>query len=215
MKINSYFKGIILAVIGPLLWGISGTVTQFFPVLITCYLALKIKKVPSSKQIISIILAMTGTFLIITEGNIRSLSISNQALFWGLCSAITSTIYTLQPIELIKKYDSISVVGWGMLLGGLLFSFIGRPWQCSGSWSLSSLLAVFFVVIFGTLIAFYCYIESLKYINPSTASILGSGEPLSAAFLSVIFLNTPLSFFQWFGTACIIITIILLSKTSW
>ena len=29
MKINSYFKGIILAVIGPLLWGISGTVTQF------------------------------------------------------------------------------------------------------------------------------------------------------------------------------------------
>ena len=63
MKINSYFKGIILAVIGPLLWGISGTVTQFFPVLITCYLALKIKKVPSSKQIISIILATTWYFL--------------------------------------------------------------------------------------------------------------------------------------------------------
>lgn len=190
----------------------TATILQYLsPVIITCYLAIKSKKFPHFQQLLAIILAMIGTFFIITKGDMNNLSISKLALFWGIASAFASALYTLQPISLLKKYDSTTVVGLGMLLGGISFSFIHNPLNFSGEISLDSIIAIAFVIIFGTLIAFYCYLESLKYIQPTEASILGSLEPLSAAFLSIIWLNVSFAPLQWIGTIFIISTVIILS----
>lgn len=190
----------------------TATILQYLsPVIITCYLAVRNKKSPSLKEILAISLAILGTFFIITNGNVHSLSISKLALFWGLGSAFAAAFYTLQPQKLLKKYGSILIVGWGMLIGGLTFSFIHQPWDCNGQWDVNSILAIIFVVLFGTLIAFTLYLESLKHLNPTEASILSSAEPLSAALLSIVWLHQNLGLLQWLGTLCIIATIILLS----
>ena len=183
----------------------SATILQYLaPIIITVYLSLRNKKLPTLKQIICVSMAMLGTFLIITKGNINSLSISKLAVFWGIASAFASALYTLQPVSLVKEYGSTSVVGWGMIIGGVAFS-------CSGNWSLKAIAAIVFVVIFGTLVAFYCYLESLMYIKPEEASILACVEPLSAALLSIIFLSVKFSLVEWIGTLCIIITVSILS----
>jgi len=190
----------------------TATILQYLsPVIITCYLAIRTKKIPNLQEVTAIVLAMLGTFFIITKGNIHSLSISKLALFWGISSAFTAAFYTLQPRSLLTKWGSTLIVGWGMMIGGLAFSFIHQPWNFTGEWSITSILAVIFVVLFGTLIAFYCYLESLKYIQPTEASILASVEPLSAAFLSVLWLHVSLGIAQWLGTICIIVTIVILS----
>ena len=192
----------------------TATILQYLsPVFITVYMIVKNRKLPSIKQIGAIALAMLGTFFIITNGNINEISISKSALFWGIAAGITAAFYTLQPKKLLAEFGSILLVGWGMLIGGISFSFIHAPWNFQGEWTTSSLLGVFFVVIFGTLIAYNCYLNSLKYIEPTEASILSSSEPLSAAFLSVIWLKEVLGLAQWIGTLCIIITIVILSKT--
>lgn len=190
----------------------TATILQYLaPVIITCYLAIITKSLPSLRQITAIALAILGTFFIITKGNIHSIAISKSALFWGISSAFSLAFYTLQPRNLLAKWGSTLVIGWGMLVGGIAFSFIHQPWNFIGGWSITSIFAVVFVVLFGTLIPFYCYLESLKYIQPSEASILSSIEPLSAAFLSVFWLRIPFSMPQWLGTASIIIAIIILS----
>lgn len=190
----------------------TATILQYLsPVLITCYLIIRNKKLPSLQELIAISLAVFGTFLIITKGNINSLSVSKLAIFWGISSAFAAAFYTLYPRHLLTTYGSAIVVGWGMFIGGLSFSFIHQPWDFIGHWSIASIFGVIFVVLFGTLIAFYCYLESLKYIKPTETSVLSSMEPLSAAFLSVFWLHVPLDMAQWFGTICIIITIIILS----
>ncbi|MBU3089904.1 DMT family transporter [Clostridium gasigenes] len=190
----------------------TATILQYLsPVIITCYLIIRNKKIPSLQEIIAIALAMFGTFLIITKGSIHTLSISKLALFWGIGSAFTAAFYTLKPRYLLANYNSTVVVGWGMLIGGIAFSFIHPPWNFTGQWSVTSIFAVMFVVLFGTLIAFCCYLESLKYIQPTEASVLSSVEPLSASFLSVLWLHVPLDMPQLLGTIFIIITIIILS----
>ena len=190
----------------------TATILQYMsPVIITCYLAIQTKRIPNLKETMAIILAMSGTFLIITKGNVHSISISNLALFWGIASAFAAAFYTLQPRSLLIKWGSVLVVGWGMLIGGAAFSFIHQPWDCNGEWSVTSVLAIIFVVLFGTLIAFTCFLESLKYIKPTESSILSSAEPLSAALLSVVWLKEQLGIAEWLGTAFIIITIIILS----
>ena len=190
----------------------TATILQYLsPIIITFYMCIHNKKLPTSKQMICVTMAMLGTFLIITKGNMNSLSISKLAVFWGIASAFASALYTLQPVKLIKEYGSICTVGWGTLIGGIALSFINSPFNCSGNWSFKSISAVAFVVIFGTLIAFSCYLESLKYIEPYEASILGCVEPLSAALLSIMFLNVKFSGIQWLGSLLIIATVSVLS----
>jgi len=191
----------------------TATILQYLsPVIITCYLAIYTKRIQNLREIIAIVLAMLGTFFIITKGNIHSISISKLAIFWGISSAFAAAFYTLQPRVLLTKWGSTLVAGWGMLLGGIAFSFIHQPWNFTGQWSITSIFAVIFVVLFGTLIAFYCYLESLKYIQPSETSVLSCVEPLSAAFLSVLWLHVPFGIPECVGTVCIIVTIIILSR---
>jgi drug/metabolite transporter (DMT)-like permease len=190
----------------------TATVLQYLgPSMIACYLAFISKRLPTSKEIMAVVLALIGTFLLVTKGNIQSLSISGWALFWGLASAVALAFYTLQPHKLLSKWGSTVVIGWGMLIGGISFSFIHPPWSFQGNWSLASFFAVAFIVIFGTLIAFYCYLESLKYISATETSLLACIEPLSAAILSVIWLQVSFGLGEWLGTLCILTTIMILS----
>lgn len=191
----------------------TATLLQYLaPSLIVVYIALKLKVLPNSRQVTAVVLALLGTFLLVTHGNFNALSISGVALFWGIASAFALAFYTLQPIKLLKQYGSTVVVGWGMIIGGVGMSFIHPPWNVEGMISPISLLAVSFVIIFGTLIAFFCYLESLKYLKATETSLLACAEPLSAALLAVLWLNVPFGITEWLGALCIITTIVILSK---
>jgi len=190
----------------------TATVLQYLaPVIIVCYLSFRKKKLPAKNEVMAIGLALFGTFLLVTKGTIHSLSISGSAFTWGILSAFALAFYTLYPGSLLKKWGSLLTVGWGMLIGGIGFSLIHPPWNFQGQWSLSSFVAVVFVIIFGTLIAFFCFMESLKYIQASEASLLACVEPLSAAFLAVVWLQVSFGPAEWIGSFCIIATIFILS----
>ncbi|MHA6259801.1 DMT family transporter [Sporosarcina sp. CAU 1771] len=190
----------------------TATILQYLaPVLIVCYSAIRIKKLPSKIEVFAVVLALIGTFLLVTKGSIYSLSISKLALFWGIASAFSLAFYTLHPLQLLARWGSGIVVGWGMLVGGIAFSFVHPPWKFEGQWDMQSFSAVVFIIIFGTLIAFFFFLESLKHIKAAEASLLACVEPLSAAFLAVVWLQVAFGIIEWIGTACILSTILILS----
>jgi drug/metabolite transporter (DMT)-like permease len=190
----------------------TATVLQYAgPVMIAIYLACKHKRVPVLLEIVAIVLAVLGTVLLVTHGNISSLSVSGAALFFGLASAVSLAIYTLQPVKLLSKYKSSLVIGWGMLLGGIVFSFVKAPWQIEGTWDLQAFGYTAFIVILGTLVAFYAYLSAVKIIGGQKTSLLASMEPLSATVLAVLWLNVSYSTVDWIGSLFIISTVFLLS----
>lgn len=190
----------------------TATVLQYAgPVMIAIYLAFKNKKVPAFLEMTAIILAVLGTVLLVTHGDISSLSISGAALFFGLASAVSLAIYTLQPVKLLSKYKSSVVIGWGMLCGGIVFSFVKAPWEIEGDWDFQAFGYTTFIVIFGTLIAFYAYLSAVKIIGGQKTSLLASMEPLSATVLAVLWLNVSYSTVDWIGSFFIISTVFLLS----
>lgn len=191
----------------------TATVLQFSgPIFIAVYLAMKYRKLPNKLELSAIFLAVLGTFLLVTHGNFGTLSISGKALFFGIASAVTLAIYTLQPAGLLRKYSSALVIGWGMFVGGFVFSFVKAPWAIVGIWDFQTYLYVFAVIIFGTLIAFYAYLNAVKIIGGQKTSLLASAEPLVAVIISVIWLETSFSLIDWIGSLCIISTVFLLSK---
>lgn len=190
----------------------TATVLQYAgPVMIAIYLACKHKRVPVLLEIVAIVLAVLGTVLLVTHGNISSLSVSGAALFFGLASAVSLAIYTLQPVKLLSKYKSSLVIGWGMFLGGIVFSFVKAPWQIEGTWDLQAFGYTAFIVILGTLVAFYAYLSAVKIIGGQKTSLLASMEPLSATVLAVLWLNVSYSTVDWIGSLFIISTVFLLS----
>lgn len=190
----------------------TATILQYLaPIMIAVYATIKLRRLPELKEIIAITFAVIGTFLLVTQGNFNSLSISGTALFWGVASAAALAIYTLAPHNLLARWGSIQVVGWSMLVAGFSFSIIYPPWNFSGEVTLITISAVIFIVIFGTLIAFNFYLSSLKYITPSETSLLACIEPLSAAVLAVVWLQVRFGFVEWLGAIFIVGTVTILS----
>lgn len=191
----------------------TATVLQYAgPIIIAIYLAFKHKRLPSLLELFAIILAIIGTFLLVTNGNINTLVISNTALFFGLASAVALAIYTLMPITLLSKHKSSVVIGWSLLCGGIAFSFMKSPWDIQGVWDTKTYLFTALIILFGTVFPFYFYLTSVKLIGGQKASLLASAEPLSATLLAVSWLHVPFSLWDWIGTFCIIATVFILSK---
>ena len=90
----SYFKAIAISGVG------IATVLQYVaPTLIIIYLFLRYFKKPSVPEFFCIILALVGTLCIVMQEGLDVSNFNVLALFWGLVSAASICVYTLQPIE--------------------------------------------------------------------------------------------------------------------
>lgn len=190
----------------------TATILQYLaPIIIALYITFKSRKLPTRNELFAIILAFIGTFLLVTKGSVGGLSISGWALFWGLGSAFALAFYTLNPNILLARWGSNLIVGWAMIVAGVSFSLYHPPWKFDAILSVNIVVALGFIIIFGTVLAFNFYLLSLKFIRPSEASILASAEPLSAAFISVLWLGVAFGIAEWIGTSLIICTVVLLT----
>ncbi|KGX85113.1 EamA family transporter [Pontibacillus litoralis] len=189
------------------------TLLQYLaPVFIIIYLVLRKQSVLTQSDIVTVLLALIGCFFLLTNGSLSELSVPIPAIIWGILAGISLAFYTLYAVPLLKQFNTLVVVGWAMLIGGLLFSFVSPPWQVDlSSFTLESFYYLIFAIVFGSLLAYWFYIESLQYLDPKEASLLSSLEPLAAVFTTVIWLKEPFGIYQWVGTACIIIMILLIT----
>ncbi|SEM20981.1 Permease of the drug/metabolite transporter (DMT) superfamily [Mesobacillus persicus] len=189
------------------------TLLQYLaPVIIIIYLVLRRQTSLTRRDLITVTLALIGCFFLLTNGSFSKLSVPTAAIVWGVLSGVSLAFYTLYAVPLLKQYDSLVIVGWAMFIGGIALSFIHPPWQVTiTNLSMETIIYLIFVIFFGTMIAFWFYIESLQSLLPKETSLLGSLEPLAAVLTTVIWLKEPFGVFQWLGTACIIGMIFLLA----
>lgn len=107
----------------------TATVLQFLsPTIIVAWFALARKTRPGIFVLSAIFTSLVGTFLLVTHGDPTSLSISPAALFFGIASAFAAAFYTTYPSTLIARYGTLPIVGWSMLIAGLMLTpfYAGR-----------------------------------------------------------------------------------------
>lgn len=164
------------------------------------------------KEGIAVTLALGGTFLLLTNGSLATLSVPMPAIVWGLMSAFAMAFYTIYPVQLLAKWGTVNVVGWAMFIAGIFLNFLHPIWQVDTSnWDLKVLIYIFISVILGTMFAFWLFISSLNYLYPQEASVLGTIEPLTAILLSVVWLGVSFGIWQVAGVGCIVLMVIFLA----
>ena len=203
----TYFKTIELSNVS------FATILQFTaPFFIFIYESIKNKKVPAVSTVILLLMTILGVIFIATKGNFSNLSVSLEALLLGIISAIMIAFYSTYPKKLLKKYGSVTVVGWGMIVGSIISNVIHPIWKIEGDVNTQSIIQVMIVVILGTSIAYLIYIASLNYISSSLAGILRAFEPVLAAILSVVFWGLKFSFIELIGFLLVFVSIFILEK---
>lgn len=190
----------------------TATVLQYTgPVMILCWTSLRQKRMPRPIEIAAIVLAMAGTYLLATHGRPGSMALSPKALFWGLVSAVSLVVYTVQPVDLLNKYGSPMVTGWGMLIGGVVLSLLFRPWTMSIRFDGMVMLALTAIIALGSITAFTAYLEGVRRVGPKKGSLYASVEPVSATLFSTVMMGSTFEMMDLAGFACIISTIFLLA----
>ncbi|MBQ1283392.1 MAG: EamA family transporter [Clostridia bacterium] len=190
----------------------TATVLQYTgPAMILVYLCVKAKRWPKAYEIAALIFSCGGVFVLATHGDISSLALPPEALFWGIVAAVTLVVYNLQPIRIIAKFSTLTVMGWGMTIGGIVLTAIMRPWKVSAVWDGETAAALSFIVLFGTIAAFYCYLTGVRLVGAANASLLACIEPIAATIVAAAWLKVRFTPIDLVGFALTITAVVIIS----
>ena len=190
----------------------TATVLQYVtPVLILAYVCLRQRKLPTWVEVVAIVMAIAGTFVIATHGQVTELAITPLGLFWGLLSAVTYSLYILLPVKQIERWGSLLVIGLGMLMGGLVFPLVTQVWQYDLPLTPSNLLALFGLVIIGTVFAYTVFLKGTTLVGAVKGSLLASIEPIASVILTVLIMGDHFFAIDVLGMVLIVLAVVLIS----
>ena len=198
-------------------WSNAGTATviQYLgPALIVVWVCLQTKRLPEKKEVLGVILAVTGIFLIATHGNPTTLALSQKALIMGLISAVSVVIYTVKPARMQAEFDTPLILAWGMLIGGTALTIAFRPWNNKVIFDGETFTALTFIILFGTMAGFSMYMTGVKMIGSVKASLYSCVEPVASMVLTAVWMKVSFTTPDLIGTAFVIATIIILALPS-
>lgn len=180
-------------------------------VLIMAYVCLRTRRLPRPREAAGLVLAIAGTVLIATQGDLSRLAIAPAGLFWGLVSAVALAFYTLMPGKPLAKWGSFIVTGLAMAMGGAVSMAAMQPWTMDVAVTPAVVGVMALMVIVGTFAAYLFYLQGIADAGPVRAGLVGCVEPVSATIISAVWLGTAVSMADIVGCALIVVMVFLVT----
>ncbi|MBR4383864.1 MAG: EamA family transporter [Selenomonadaceae bacterium] len=201
----TYFQGISIG-------GAAATTVMCYacPAMVVLWESLYHRKFPKRGEVIAVVLAMTGVFLLVTGGNPTKMLVPLGCVVWSLLSGAAFAFSAIFPKHLFaKKIDPYFLTGVGMFVGGLFtFALIDDK-----NWlpflAPDVLFDVSWIIIFGTVCAFLSFNAGLKFLTPEEASITATTEPAASVVISRIIFGTAFGFVESIGIVLVLLAIVM------
>ena len=191
--------------------GTATVIQQVGLLIIMAITCIRVRRLPRAREVAGLVFALAGVFVIATQGDPFSLSISPQGLFWGLMCGVGLALYTLLPQGVLAKWGSLAVTGLAMLFGGAASAALVRPWTYSVELEPGAIASLAALVLVGTFLAYLLYLQGVKDAGPVRASLLCCIEPVSAMAIGAVWLGSAVSAWDIAGCALILVMIILVT----
>lgn len=164
---------------------------------------------PRRREILGIVLALLGTYLLVTGGNPGTLNLPTSGIFWGVMCAFAQAALSILPKPLMEKWGSFTVNGLAFLFSGTLIAVFYQPWNHMPQLDTFGILLVVIGVLVGTFLAFGLYLQGVKDAGSLRAVLLGTIEPVMATITTVLVLGTTFSIAELIGFALILAMVVL------
>lgn len=179
------------------------------PAMVILWDSLYLKRFPKRGELIAVILAIFGVFLLVTGGNPTKLLVPTACIVWSLLSAAAFAFSAIFPKHLFaKKIDPYFLTGVGMFIGGI-FTFLlidDRNWL--PFFASEVIFDVIWIIIFGTVAAFLSFNAGLRFLTPEEASITATTEPAASVIISWAIFGTKFGLIESIGIILVILAII-------
>ena len=167
------------------------------------------KRWPRRREILGIVLALIGTYLLVTGGNPGTLSLPTAGIFWGVMCAFAQAALSILPKPLMEKWGSFTVNGLAFLFSGTLIAVFYQPWNHMPQLDAFGVLLVVIGVLVGTFLAYGLYLQGVKDAGSLRAVLLGTIEPVMATITTALVLGTTFSVADLIGFALILAMVVL------
>ena len=181
------------------------------PVMILVYTVVKERRAPRGYELAAVLLVALGAFSCATQFKLGALHIAPLALIWGLLSAVAFAFYTITPQKLIQEYSLLPIVGWGMILGGIVLALLCRPWTVAVTVNAHLFLMLAGVIFLGTICSFCFYQAGVSIVGGLAGSILSAAEPVTSVMISTLLLHVLFTSFDLAGFVMILTAIPLIA----
>lgn len=191
---------------------------SFAPILIIVWGILFYKQRTSALQILGLILSFSGVMLIVLRGSWQNLLMLSfgKGDFIILIAVVCWSIYTLWLRVLPAQMNKIGLTAIQFLIATVVIFPFALSEYLSGErpiLEISSLLAIAYVGIFPSVLAFLLYTLGVARLGAAKAGLFLYLMPVFGALLSAFFLKEHLYYYHYIGMACIFMGIALSTYT--
>lgn len=191
--------------------GMAAVMIAAMPLWLTLFLALQGERTRRSDWL-AMAVGMAGVVILSFEGDLRG----NP---WASALLIVSPLSWALGSSLTRKLPQVpGVMGSAvqMLAAGLVFVPFGflRGETLSGTPSVTALLALLYLVVFGSIIGFTAYVHLLnKRVRPALMTSYTYVNPVVAIVLGMVFLNERVSTLGLVGMAVVVLSVLLVVRS--
>ena len=160
------------------------------PIVVLIASAIILKERITPKKILGIIIGATGAIVLIAYG--QEVQLQKSQMLGDLMILINSTSYGIYLVlvrSLMKKYHPFTIIKWVFSIGVVFVFPFGIKQLSVVEWSSFSpgiWIAVSFVLLFTTFLAYLFNAFALKTVQASTASIYIYLQPLIASIIAIL-----------------------------
>lgn len=207
------------------IWGIQYTTASTsqliygaMPILILIVSLFFFKEKVPKRKILGVLVGLLGTIFIIylsavEKGTtITGSLIGNLAIVVGMLGWI---MFILSSKKLSKIFSPVEISGISVLMSFIistpLFLWEVNLFKTSLSISTNGIWAAGYMGVFGTFFTLFLHQYALKYLSPLTVSLTSYIQPITTAFLAIIFLGERLTLPFLFGGSLVFFGIFLTS----
>ena len=197
------------------------------PVLAPIFAFVLLRERVTSHNIIGILLSTIGVLVLLLVGS-SSFDIGS---YWGILLAFLTVSMSVgysivlrripahySPLSIVFYVQSFSLVLFYILWGGDLLlnttqhSSIPLNTTQHSSILLNSILAVLYLAIFASVVAFILFCYTVRYIGVTRANIFNNIRPIFTALMMWLFFSEQLPLWKWIGILIIIIGLFISQK---
>lgn len=152
----------------------------------------------TGKRILAVLVAFLGAALALTQGKFADFI--SGGVGWGdivICGCVIGwSVYTMAGRPAIAGSSPVAATAYSTLLGSVVIWILDAalsPASPPGAWPLKVWLALAFLGVMGTSLAFLWYMDAVHALGPARAGAFLNLVPVFAVLLSVIFLGEALT----------------------
>lgn len=200
----TYFEAISLG-------GAAATtvILSSMPAMVVIWEAIYHKRKPRRSEVIAVVLAIVGVFLLVTGGDPTRVLVPLGCVFWSLASSAAFAFSMIFGKHLFaQKIDPEFMTTVGMFGGGLTTFFAIDNFNWTPFFAEGVIFNVCWIVIFGTITAFLSFNFGLRYLTAEETAITSTIEPVASVVISYFVFGALFGLIESFGIILVLLAIL-------